>query len=103
MPFSKYAHIIPFFALMTSRPPELPNRPMVTRLIEQGVVGLVAAFIAIYVNDIRQEEQLKFMREGIINARVEVREMESRIMSELGREHNDRMIYEAKDGRKAIN
>ena len=103
MPFSKYAHIIPFFALMTSRPPELPNRPMVTRLVEQGVVGLVAAFIAIYVNDIRQEEQLKFMREGIINARVEVREMENRIMSTLDREHNDRMIYEAKEGRKAIN
>jgi len=100
MDFNRYAHIIPFVALMTSRPPELPNRPMVTRLIEQGVVGLVAAFIAIYVNDIRQEEQLKFMREEIINARVEVREMESRIMSELGREHNDRMIHESKENRR---
>ena len=103
MDFNRYAHIIPFFALMTSRPPELPNRPMVTRLIEQGVVGLVAAFIAIYVNDIRQEEQLKFMREGIINARVEVREMEIRIMSALDREHNDRMIYETKENRRILN
>ena len=94
MPFNKYAHVIPFLSLITQKPPDIPNRPMLTRLIEQGVVGIVAAFIAIYVNDIRQEEQLKTLKESIGVARMDMREMEGRLMAALDREHADRIHRE---------
>lgn len=90
----RYHHIIPFLSLMTARPPEVPNRPMLTRLVEQGIVGIIAAFIAIYVNDIRQDEQMRALKDGVTVARNDMRDMEYRIMAALNREHDDRLRNE---------
>jgi ATP-dependent Clp protease ATP-binding subunit ClpA len=62
----KLEHIIPFMALATKRPPEVNNRPLLTRLSEQALVGIIAAAVGVYVNDIRQTEQINNM-----NARME--------------------------------
>ena len=67
---------------------------MLTRLVEQGIVGIIAAFIAIYVNDIRQDEQMRALKDGVTVARNDMRDMEYRIMAALNREHDDRLRNE---------
>lgn len=47
---------VPFMALMTTNPP--PNRPMLTRIIEQGTVGVMAAAVTFYAAQQRQAEQI---------------------------------------------
>lgn len=54
----KLTHVIPFMALVTRIPKEIHNRPLLTRLTEQVLVGIVAAAVGVYVNDIRQTEQI---------------------------------------------
>jgi len=43
MPLEKLTHVVPFMALM-SKVPTPPNRPMLTRLTEQALVGVIASF-----------------------------------------------------------
>lgn len=53
------AHWFPFLALMVKDAP--PNRPMLTRIIEQSTVGLLAAALALYVDNERQNDTLVVM------------------------------------------
>ncbi len=46
----------PFLALMAAHPPA--NRPMLTRIIEQSTVGLLAAAFTFYATQQRQAEQI---------------------------------------------
>lgn len=48
---------IPFMAMFAMHVP--PNRPMLTRIAEQAIVGVVAAALGIYVNDVRQQGQIE--------------------------------------------
>ena len=48
MDLSHVTHYVPFAALLTKRPPDLPNRPLITRLIEQGTVGVVTGLVVLY-------------------------------------------------------
>jgi hypothetical protein len=56
-------HVIPFLSLMSENPPE--NRPLLTRLVEQSLVGVVSGFLAIQVTQARQEEQLRALTTAI--------------------------------------
>ncbi len=58
MNFNEWVHYIPFAALLTKRPPEVPNRPMVTRIMEQGIVGLVAAGLGLWGNSLVVNEKI---------------------------------------------
>lgn len=58
MNFEEWTHIIPFAALLTKRPAELPNRPMVTRIIEQGIVGIIAAGLGLWGNSLVVNEKI---------------------------------------------
>ena len=74
-------HHLPFFALMSTPKPE--NRPLATRLLEQTLVGIIASIIgasgALYIENIRQEEQLKTVNSTLMEIRVEL--IESRKIS----------------------
>lgn len=59
------AHNLPFCALATSKSP--PNRPLLTRLTEQGIVGILAAGIGIFVNDKIQDSKLDTVSNQITN------------------------------------
>jgi uncharacterized coiled-coil protein SlyX len=81
-------HIIPFLSTLSTNPPQ--NRPALTRLTEQAVVGALAAFVALQVTSARQEEQINSLRrdiraqqESAERSRVEVREQIERIRSDL--------------------
>lgn len=63
------SHNIPFLALMVGHPPE--NRPMLTRLLEQGVVGIIAAAAVLWANDKVQDNTLSSLKES--SARLERR------------------------------
>ena len=53
-------HCVPFLSLLTSNPPQ--NRPLLTRLSEQTLVGIVAAFVALQAMQARQAEQINELR-----------------------------------------
>lgn len=55
------AHYIPFVGLMVNKTGETANRPMLTRIIEQSTVGIVAAGFALYVDNERQNDKLENM------------------------------------------
>lgn len=46
----------PFFALMAAHPPA--NRPMLTRVVEQSTVAIIAAALTLYTTQQRQAEQI---------------------------------------------
>lgn len=46
----------PFFALMAAHPPA--NRPMLTRIIEQSTVAIIAAALTLYTTQQRQADQI---------------------------------------------
>jgi len=68
---------LPFAAVVVKTPP--PNRPMLTRISEQAIVGIVggivAAWITIYNNDIRQQEKNEYMIGAIKELKVTVEEI----------------------------
>jgi hypothetical protein len=80
---------IPFMALVANDPPE--NRPMLTRLIEQGVVGIVAAAIGIYANDIRQQGQIESLNTRV--AEVQQAQKESMVVLSLKIDEMRRDLY----------
>lgn len=55
-------HIVPFAALMVNRSEEsVKNRPLLTRLSEQTIVGIVAAGIALWTNGKLQENEISHL------------------------------------------
>jgi len=63
---------LPFAALVTGKAPE--NRPMLTRLADQAIVGVVAAIFAIWANNIRQEDRITQLTQSVtqLTATVEM-------------------------------
>ena len=53
-----WQHFIPFAALLIKRPAEVNNRPMLTRIIEQGIVGLIAAGLGLWGNSLVVNEKI---------------------------------------------
>lgn len=70
----KMSHMLPFVALVSGNAPQ--NRPMLTRLTEQVIVGVAAAFVAIYVSDIRQTEQISMIKETLVRIEKAVEKMQ---------------------------
>lgn len=60
---------LPFAALVTQHSP--PNRPLLTRLTEQAIVGIVAAGLGIYGNNIKQQGQIENLNERVAAMRQE--------------------------------
>jgi len=62
-----WMHWIPFAALVTRNAP--PNRPLLTRMIEQGAVGLVAgvggSYVSLAINSAVQDVQIKSLQAQI--------------------------------------
>lgn len=66
-PDPSYFHWLPFAALMARNSP--PNRPMLTRILEQLMVAVIAgglaAYVAIEVTNAVQDVQIKQVQEQL--------------------------------------
>lgn len=60
----RFTHYVPFMALMSASPP--PNRPMLTRLIEQGIVAVAAAFISLYISNVELKTQIAALNDKVV-------------------------------------
>lgn len=67
-------HWIPFIGMVRHAP---QSRPILTRIIEQAIPGILVAVIGIYVTDARQTEQIKELRYEIVQLNVEIQQMRS--------------------------
>lgn len=72
---------VPFLALASSTPP--PNRPMATRLIEQGFVGLFSAAVALAAATLRHDEQLQALRSELIQQRQDQKEVRAELRAAI--------------------
>jgi uncharacterized protein YdeI (BOF family) len=64
---------IPFLALASANVPT--NRPMTTRLLEQGFVGLFSAAVTLAAATIRHDEQLQSLRAELAQQRQDNKEV----------------------------
>lgn len=75
-------HYVPFACLVTKQHvPE--NRPATTRLIEQAVVGIVAAGIGSYVTLEVNKNEIKQLKEQRIETNAAIRESEARVTAQI--------------------
>ena len=82
-------HYIPFAALWMETPPEVTNRPLATRLIEQGTVGVVTAIctsvIILYAVSQVQGEKLEALSRQQIEAKAaeaaDIREIKEMVIA----------------------
>lgn len=77
------AGYVPFLALVNRPAP--PGRPMMTRLMEQAIVGLIAALATTLANDYRQDEMIKIRGDQIEALAREVRDASIRLDQRLDR------------------
>ena len=70
-------HNVPFMALMAIATP--PNRPLLTRLAEQSIVGILAAAITMYSTLQRQQDSIDRLTETLKTERIETRAAIDRI------------------------
>lgn len=62
-------HFIPFGALFSQQAADLPNRPLLTRLVEQATVGVVAAAIGLYANDLVMKDQITNLAQQVADVK----------------------------------
>jgi len=68
-------HIIPFAALFSDQAvPE--NRPMVTRLMEQAIVGVVAAGMTLYADNLVTQDKIANLTEQVQEVKTVVVQMQ---------------------------
>lgn len=82
MEWSNIAQHIPFIAAMTDR---RLGKPLLTGLLEKAITAVLAAGIAIYTNDIRQDSKLEQERQSM----QEMREMLSQMQSDIRQMRSD--------------
>lgn len=80
-------HSVPFLSLMSSNPPS--NRPLLTRLSEQSIVGIVAAFVALQVSMARQSEQIETLRSAVRDLQKSNEDQRREIRDEIARMRGD--------------
>jgi hypothetical protein len=72
------AHNLPFLGLFLDTIPENGNRPMLTRIMEQSVVGLIAAvagsYFAMHDASIRLEDQQRQLTESVTKIEKKIEE-----------------------------
>ena len=94
----KLTHWIPFMALVSQGAPLSGNRPLLTRLTEQIIVGIVAAAFAVYTTNVRQEEQIANLNARLIEMQKSQEVLHSRIQETLDRMRSD--LYVPKGEKK---
>lgn len=62
---------------MAQHAPE--NRPMLTRLTEQAIVGIAAAAIALYANNIRQDDAIQNLTSQVVELKRAVEVMRAEL------------------------
>lgn len=68
-----WLNFIPFVGLATGGG-VLP-RPLITRVIEQSIPGIIVAAAGVYVSDAKQTEQIIALHAIVLELRVEVKEI----------------------------
>ena len=93
MQFHDSLHAIPFLGIMMTNSPK--PRPLVTRIIEQSLpgvlVGVIVAMLTIWKSDGIQENDIKYNRERIIALEKggnETRQLIDRKMESMSQELN---------------
>jgi hypothetical protein len=76
-------HNLPFFALIAEDTP--PNRPMVTRIVEQVIVGVIAAAAVLWANDKVQDNTIANVVEQQRDLRKEMATLTTRLESRIDR------------------
>lgn len=73
---AKWYRKLPFAGLADKDPP--PNRPMLTRIMEQSLVGIIAgiggAYMTIQITNAVQDEQIKSLQQQLRNTEVRLSE-----------------------------
>lgn len=84
MPLEKLHHIIPFMALMARPMDPPPNRPMLTRIVEQSIVGVIGggfgAYVVLAVATARVEERVTALYHSDANIAAELLRVEERAL-----------------------
>lgn len=75
------ASCVPFAAALMTKPPT--DRPLLTRMLEQGALAAIAAALAIYANDKAQDEQLSALRREISELKADTRAALSELRQDL--------------------
>jgi hypothetical protein len=88
-------HIIPFLSIMSDRPPE--NRPALTRLLEQALVGVASAFLAVTVTQAKQEEQIRHLTMTIADQSRQARKDREELSAQIERIRADLYIPRGKN------
>lgn len=65
---------VPFLGLMAQHPPS-SNRPLLTRLTEQLIVGLISAAGVLYTDNIRHDDEIKQITQEVREAKRVIDEM----------------------------
>lgn len=75
-------HYIPFACLITrNQVPE--NRPATTRLIEQSVVGIIAAAVGSYVTLEVNKTEIAHLKEQRVETYAAIKESEQRVTAQI--------------------
>lgn len=72
---------VPFLSLLSAEVPK--NRPLLTRLSEQTIVGVVAAFVALQTMQARQEEQISALRRTVERQERQTEEARRELREEI--------------------
>ena len=83
MNIADIAHCIPFFGVVAAAPTK--PRPALTKLTEQGTVGLVAAVFVLNTTANQHAEELKELRRSVAEIRADMQYASQRIDATLAR------------------
>lgn len=94
-PDPSWYHWIPFAALMSENLP--PNRPLMTRILEQSLVGIVAgiggAYVTIQITNAVQDVQIRALQEQVrvteMRLSEEIKELRAQMYWRERRRGND--------------
>lgn len=84
-PDPNWYHWIPFAALMARNTP--PNRPLMTRILEQSLVGIIAAiggaYITIQITNAVQDVQILYLREQLVATEIRLSDEIKEVRSQM--------------------
>jgi len=76
-------HLIPYLGLVTNRDGSYGRRPILTRIIEQSLPGLIVAGVGIYTNVQLLEAQVKEITNALKLEAMERKESVAELRSEV--------------------